>query len=122
MTKFHSSNSLSERSIQLAKNVRVFLNKIPKTSINSPDIKQLVRSSGSVGANYIEAQEALSQKDFIYRLKVCRKEIKETLYWLSLISFSKDLVGEYEIIFKESQELLKIFSASVRTAEKSMRS
>ena len=73
---------LCERTFQFAKAVRHFVRKLPKTISNFEDVKQLVRSSGSVGANYIEAQEALSRKDFRYRVSVSRKEAKESIYWL----------------------------------------
>ena len=64
---------LEERTLQFAIDCRLFLKKVPKTISNSEDGKQLVRSSGSVGANYIEANEALNKKDFNYRIKISRK-------------------------------------------------
>ena len=76
---------LEERTLKFAKNVRNFVKEIPRTIANIEDGKQLIRSSGSVGANYIEANESLSKKDFIYRIKDSRKEAKESRYWLSLI-------------------------------------
>lgn len=75
---------------------------------------QLIRSSGSVGANYIEAQEALSKKDFGMRVKICRKEAKESHYWLSLLSELPDtLLPEQRALTQEALELTKIFSAIV---------
>lgn len=65
---------LEERTFQFAKAVRMFVKKIPRTVANIEDSKQVVRSSGSIGANYIEANEALSKADFAYRIKICRKE------------------------------------------------
>jgi len=73
---------LEDRTFDFAKDVRVFCKEIPKTLANHEDIKQLVRASGSVGANYIEANESLSKKDFLMRVKICRKEAKESRYWL----------------------------------------
>lgn len=61
------------RTLSFAKRVRTFVSKIPKTTANIEDSKQLIRSSGSVGANYIEANESLGKKDFILRIKICRK-------------------------------------------------
>jgi len=58
---------------------------LPRTAANDEDGRQLVRASGSVGANYIEAKEAVSRKDFAFRIKVCRKESKESRYWLRLV-------------------------------------
>jgi four helix bundle protein len=77
----------------------------------------LVRSSGSIGANYIEAQEALSKKDFGLRTKICRKEAKESRYWLGLFDqLSPELLKVQQRLLKESTELLKIFSAIVEKA------
>ena len=76
------------------------------------NIKQLIRSSGSVGANYIEANEALGKKDFSMRIKICRKEAKESGYWLRLLEGTNpDLKKDQEILLKESMELTKIFSS-----------
>jgi len=69
---------LEERTFVFAQNVRVFAKRIAKTLANIEDIKQIIRASGSVGANYIEANESLSKKDFIMRIKICRKEAKES--------------------------------------------
>lgn len=66
----------------LQKNVRIWVKSLPKTISNIEDVKQLVRASGSVGANYIEANESLSKKDFVFRIKICKKEAKESGYWI----------------------------------------
>lgn len=76
---------LEERTYLFAKRVREFVRKLPKDIANIEDSKQLVNASGSVGANYIEANESLSKKDFIMRIKISRKEAKESRYWLRLI-------------------------------------
>ncbi len=73
--------------------------------------KQLVRSAGSVGANYIEANESLNKKDFIMRIKICRKEAKESRYWLQLVSCNKNSEEEQGNLIQESTELMKIFGA-----------
>ena len=75
---------LEERTFGFAQEVRNFIKTIPKTIANIEDGKQVIRSSGSVGANYIEANESLGKKDFILRLRIARKEAKETRYWLGL--------------------------------------
>ena len=80
MRKFQSSKhvyDLEERTFIFAKDVRFFIKTIPKTIINIEDAKQLVKSSGSIGANYIEANESLGKKDFLMRSKISRKEAKE---------------------------------------------
>ncbi len=82
MTKIENSKTydLEDRTLVFAKNVRVFIRKLSKTLVNIEDGRQLVKASGSVGANYIEANEALSKKDFTMRIKICRKEAKESRY------------------------------------------
>ena len=90
--------------------------KLPVTTSNIEDSKQLIRSSGSAGANYIEANESLSDKDFIFRTKICRKEAKESCYWLRLILETNDNFAEEEtgkILLQESIELKKIFSSII---------
>ncbi len=69
---------LEDRTALFARDIRRFIGRLKRTPANIEDIKQVVRSSGSVGANYIEANEALSKKDFKMRIKICRKEAKET--------------------------------------------
>ena len=76
---------LEERTMKFARRVRQFVKSLPRTISNREDIAQLIRSSGSIGANYIEANESLSKKDFLMRIKICRKEAKESKYWLLLI-------------------------------------
>ena len=94
-------------------------NKIIGNSKNTPnfeDSKQLVRSSGSVGANYIEANESLGKKDFIMRIKISRKEAKESIFWLNLIDVDSD--GNLDKIrlglIKEATELMMIFGSILR--------
>ena len=77
---------LEERTFKFALDVSRFCKKFPRTIGNIEYVKQLIRSSGSVGANYIEANESLSKKDFVMRIKICRKEAKESRYWLLLIN------------------------------------
>ena len=89
-------------------------NLVKKSIPNTEVIKQLVRSSGSVGANYIEANEALSKKDFAMRIKICRKESKDSVYWLKLIDISEDGIDkERQVLINEATELMKIFGAIV---------
>src|SRR5438067_696949 len=76
---------LEERTFQFAQAMRAFVKQLPKTVSNAEDVRQLVRASGSVAANWIEADEALSKKDFLMRLKICRKEAKESRLFLRLV-------------------------------------
>ncbi len=110
---------LEERTFQFAKDVRLFIKKIPKTLINLEDCKQLLKTSGSVGANYIEANEALSKKDFLMRMKISRKEAKESTYWLRLINVTSifDNDAEWRYLFTESIEIKKIFSSIIEKSK-----
>ncbi len=111
---------LEDRTLFFAKSVRAFVKKLSKSVANFEDIKQLVRSSGSVGANYIEANESLSKKDFIFRIKISRKEAKESRLWLNLVDIENNEVLEKERgeLIQESTELMNIFGSIVRKCEK----
>src|SRR5262249_45443583 len=85
MDEAKKTHDLEDRTFEFAKGVRRFVKTLPRTLGNLEDCKQLIRSSGSVGANYIEANEALSRKDFVMRIKICRKEAKESRYWSRLV-------------------------------------
>ena len=101
---------LEERTLRFAKEVIDFVGIHPKTMANIEIMKQLIRSSGSVGANYIEANEAVSKKDFAMRVKICRKEAKESRYWLRLMELQgKDPEKKREALINEATELMKIF-------------
>ena len=104
---------LEERTFQFAKAVRLFVKTLPNTTANLEDGKQVIKASGSVGANYREANEALSKKDFVMRIKICRKEAKESAYWLRLINETNDLnnADEARRLIQEANELKKIFSS-----------
>ena len=115
MTKASKSNhyDLEDRTYTFASDVRAFVKSLPHTICNTEDVKQLVRSSGSVGANYIEANEALGKKDFQMRIRISRKESKETRYWLRLLDTQEDtpLNAERDKLVQESTELMLIFGA-----------
>jgi four helix bundle protein len=117
MTKIPNSKpyDLHERTFQFAKRVRLFVRKLPRTPTNIEDGKQLIRSSGSIGSNYIEANEGFSSKDFKMRIKICRKESKESAYWLRLIieTNSSEFTKEGKELLDEANELKKIFSSIV---------
>ncbi len=104
---------LEERSYNFARDVALFSKKLPKTNVNTEYVKQVIRSSGSIGANYIEANESLSKKDFLMRIKIFRKESKESIYWLRLIMDTND--NEFSILgnklIQEATELKKILSS-----------
>jgi four helix bundle protein len=110
---------LEDRTFNFAKNVRTFARQMPRTIANIEDTKQVVRSSGSVGANYIEANESLGKKDFLMRIRICRKEAKESGYWLRLIDAGDNSMLEKNRIdlIKEARELTNIFAAILRKSE-----
>lgn len=104
---------LEERTAQFAENCRDFVKKLPKTVSNFEYGKQLIRSSGSQAANYIEANETLGNKDFMMRVRICRKETKETCLWLRLCDTGDnlELTEEKKSLRAEGIELRKIFTA-----------
>ncbi|OGY42152.1 MAG: four helix bundle protein [Candidatus Buchananbacteria bacterium RBG_13_39_9] len=102
---------LEERTFRFAKRVNVYVNNLPKTITNLENGKQLVKSGGSVGANYIEANEAISKKDFIFRIKICRKETKESRFWLRLTEPSEEFKIEQDELIDEATQLMKIFGS-----------
>jgi four helix bundle protein len=110
---------LEDRTLSFTKKVRAFVRKLSKTIANIEDGKQLIRASGSIGSNYIEANEALSKKDFVMRIKICRKEAKEGRYWLRLIDACDDEERENErkILENEASELMNIFGSILRKSE-----
>ena len=110
---------LEDRTFLFAKRVRKFVKELPKTLANIEDGKQLIKSSGSIGANYIEANESLSKKDFILRVKICRKEAKESRYWLRLIQTNDNPVQEKERmeLISETGELTNILGSIIRKCE-----
>ena len=121
MTKIKNSKQydLEDRTFEFAKRVRAIVKKLPKTISNFEDIKQLVKASGSVGANYIEANEALSKKDFKMRIKICRKESKESRYWLRLVDTEgePELEKERDCLINESTELMNIFGSILQKSK-----
>ena len=114
-----SPRDLCERTFEFAKAVRLFVRKLPRTISNIEDVLQLVRSSGSVGANYIEAQEALSKKDFKYRVCVARKEARESVYWLRLLNTgtNSEMESQRQNLQAECGELVRILSAIINRSE-----
>jgi four helix bundle protein len=104
---------LEERTLSFAKAVIDFVNSLPKTVANIEIIRQVIRSSGSVGANYIEANEALGKRDFAMRIKICRKEAKESVYWLRLIEVKGENAEKRDSLISEATELMKIFGSIV---------
>ena len=116
MTKISNKTKaydLEERTFQFARSIRLFVKTLPNNLANLEDGKQLIKASGSVGANYIEANEALSKKDFLMRIRISRKEAKESAYWLKLINETNKLqnADEATALTQEANELKNILSS-----------
>ena len=106
---------LEERTFDFAKEVRAFVKLLPRSISNEEDVRQLIRATGSVGANYIEANEALGKKDFLMRLRISRKECKESRYFLRLLDVGTDAEVEKsrDALVAEANEILKILSSII---------
>jgi four helix bundle protein len=121
MTKIRNSKhyDLEDRTLAFANNIRAFVKKLSKSIANIEDGKQLVKALGSVGSNYIEANESLSKKDFIMRIKICRKEVKESRYWLRVVDTNSDHEQEKDrdTLIIEATELMNIFGAILQKSQ-----
>jgi four helix bundle protein len=110
---------LIERTAKFGESIIDFLNTLPRNEINRPLISQIVRSGTSVGANYMEADGAVSKKDFENKIGICRKEAKETMHWLRMIAKANSSGKEgCRKLYKESQELVWIFSSIINNSKK----
>ncbi len=109
---------LEERTYAFALETRMFLRNTKWDPVSWPDIKQVLRSSGSIAANYIEAIESISEPDALYRLRLSKKEARETGLWLRLISDSNPIDESVHIslesLISETNELVKIFASIIR--------
>ena len=110
---------LEERTALFGEAVIVFAKKVPKTPVTLPIISQLVKASTSIGANYCEADDGVSRNDFRHRISICRKEAKESGYFLRLLHLDGDGAMEHTraALVQESMELTRIFGAIVRKSE-----
>ncbi len=109
---------LEDRTFAFAKRVIAFIRNLPKTIANIEVMKQLVRASGSVGANYIEANGAVSRNDFKYRIKICRKEAKESRYSLRLLELrDAEQEEKRQALVQEATELMKIFGSILQKSK-----
>lgn len=111
----HKKFDLEERTAKFGEEIIRFAQKIPKSTITTPLVSQLIRAGTSVGANYLEADDAESKRDFIHKMGISRKESRETKHWLRMIAFAlPNLKEEARGLWREAQELNLIFSAIVR--------
>ena len=110
---------LEARTTKFAKRIIKLCKVLASDIINNVYIKQIIRSSGSIGANYREANDALGKKDFLHRLRISRKEAKETLHWLELIEEANQKFSpRMQDIKKENKELINILSAIIKNSSK----
>jgi four helix bundle protein len=123
ITNYSSSKqnyNLEERTARFGEDIIKFAKKIPITPATKSLIDQLVRAGTSVGANYCEANDASSRRDFFHKIGICRKESKESKHWLRMIAVAvPDLKKEAGILWSEAQELNLIFS-SIKRKEKAI--
>ena len=106
---------LEERTAKFGEAVIVFCKSVHKDPITIPLISQLVRSSTSIGANYCEADGAVSKKEFRHKIATCRKEAHETKHWLRMIAAANDTQWEQaRKLWSEARELHLIFAAIYR--------
>ncbi|KKQ93021.1 MAG: hypothetical protein A3C27_00300 [Candidatus Levybacteria bacterium RIFCSPHIGHO2_02_FULL_39_36] len=108
---------LEERTAKFAEDSRDYFNKLPKTQSNLKYADQGIRSTGSTAGNYIEANEALSKKDFYMRIKICKKEAKESRLWFRLSEPSPEQESEKKRLIQESTELTRIFSTILKSSK-----
>jgi len=106
---------LEERTAKFGEEVIKFVKKIPLNDITRPIIRQLIRAATSIGANYCEADSAHSKKDFNHKIALCKKESRETMYWLRMISqAASETRDDAARLWQEAKELNLIFSAIIK--------
>jgi len=112
MTQISNKYDLEERTAKFGEEIVKFAKKIPKNSVTIPLITQLVKSGTSVGANYCEADDAESSKDFQHKIGICKKEARETKHWLKMIIVAcEESKDEAEKLWQEAKELNLIFNS-----------
>jgi len=110
---------LQDRTTVFGELVVSFAKKVPLNVITSPLISQFVRAGTSVGANYCEADDADTKKDFLYKIGVCKREAKETKYWLQMIARAEAACKtEARKLWHEAKELHLIFAAICRNGRR----
>jgi four helix bundle protein len=108
---------LEERTAVFAEQSRAFVKGLQRTIANVEDARQFIRASGSIGANYIEANEAIGKRDFAMKIKICRREAKESCYWLRLLDVDREFEQERQQLSSEAKELMNIFGAILPKCE-----
>ena len=115
MTDLNHQNDLAERTARFGEAVIAVCKRLPRSPINDPLSGQVVRSAAGIGANYAEANDADSKKDFARRVNICLREAKETKHWLRMIAAAEPSIkDEARRLWQEAKELTKIFAAILR--------
>lgn len=113
-TPNHFKFDLEDRTTEFSKNLIDFIKVTPKNIITIPIINQVIKSGTSIGANYSEADEASSKRDFVNKINIAKKETKETKYWLKLLAhILPEHRQEIRKLWREAQELNLIFASIV---------
>lgn len=107
---------LEERTLTFSMDIRDFIKVCPKSLTNTVYMRQLARSSSSIGANYIEANDSIGEKDKLMRIRICRKEAKESVYWLKLIDNNSE--HKRSELLREANELMLILGAILKKLNK----
>ena len=109
---------LEDRTLEFGKRIIRLSKELQKNTINYNLVNQLSRSGTSMGANYREANETETKKDFLFRMRICRKEGKETIYWLNLIiEANPEFTERIKPLLRETTELVKIFAAIIEKSK-----
>ena len=109
---------LAERTARFSENIIEFIKEVLNNSVNQPLLNQLIRSATSIGANYMEADGAESKKDFNHKIGICKKEAKETMYWLRILAKANpNKVDASRKLWQEAHELTLIFSAIINSSK-----
>lgn len=111
--------NLEARTALFSENLILFLKSMKENNLNKSIMNQLIRSGTSIGANYCEADGAESKKDFQHKIGICKKEAKETKYWIHMLSLlHPERKSELRVLWRESQELTLIFSKIIINSKK----
>jgi len=114
MPKSKKKYDLEERTAKFGEDIIRFAKKIPKTPVTIPLIGQLIKAGTSVGANYCEADDAESRRDFAHKIGICKKESRETKHWLRMIAVAvPELKEEAKKLWQEAKELNLIFNSII---------
>jgi len=117
--KINRTYDLEDRTAKFGESIILFCKKITVMDINRPLINQLIRSSTSIGANYCEADDAESKKDFIHKIGICKKEARETKHWLRMLAVvMPESTNTIRDLWVEAKELNLIFNAIINSCKK----